>query len=182
MKAIVLVIVTVFILFGCKENTSNNMNSDNDVSDTLRIGKGLRLETPFDVEYDYAAKGPLVKGGIFHEDQLIYTFGLNVNLADDTLKPDQWIISDTVSTSFRKDTLIFNWYKKDELDWIGVKHIYTHASSTSSQYSIHGYSRLGKSKRKELAYLFSEMRKTELADFFDHDSLLINKIVELRNK
>ena len=180
MKPIFFILAFVIITLGCDQKPVDSTNNDEYSSGTLRIGNGLRLETPFKVEYDLSKKGPLNKGRILHGDKIIYSFRLNFNLVNDTLPPDEWIISDTVSTSLRKDTIIFNWYRKHELDWITIKHIYTHASGISSQYSIHGHSKFGNSEQEELTYLFSEMRRTELEDFFDHDSVLIRNIVEIK--
>lgn len=168
------------IIVGCDQNPVDNSNNDGYSSDTLQIGNGLRLEKPFRVEYDLSNKGPLDKGRILYQDEIIYSFRLNLNLVNDTVEPNKWILSDTVSTSLRKDTIIFNWYRDQGLDWITIKFIYTHASGVHSQYSIHGYSKIGESKQKELTYLYSEMRRTELEDFFDQDSILIRNIVELK--
>lgn len=168
------------VLFGCNQKPVDNTNNDEYAADTLHIGNGLRLETPFKVEYDLTKKGSLDKGQILHDDKIIYSFRLNFNLVNDPIQPDKWIINDTVSTSLRKDTMIFNWYRQNELDWITVKYIYTHSSRSHSQYAIYGYSKLDKSKQEELSYLFSEIRRTELVDFFDHDSVLIKNIVELK--
>lgn len=182
MRRLFFILAITVLLLGCKEKLVDHKNSKRYASDTLQIGNGLRLETPFSVEYDLSRKEPLNKGRILHGEKIIYSFFLNINLVCDPIEPDNLILTDTVSTSLRKDTLIFNWYREQELDWITIKYIYTYASGVHSQYAIHGYSESGNSKREELAYLFSEMRRTALEAFFDHDSVLIRNFVEIKWK
>jgi len=180
MKPIIFIFTITVLLMGCQEKLVDNENSDGYATDTMRIGNGLRLEKPFKVEYDIPKKGSLDKGRILNGDKTIYSFRLNFNLVNDTIEPDKWILTDTVSTSLRKDTIVFNWYREQELDWITIKYIYTNASGVHSQYLIHGFSKSGNSKQEELTYLFSEMRRTALEDFFDHDSVLIRNIIEIK--
>lgn len=157
-----------------------NSEEYEDSTDTLFIGDGLHFEKPYRIEYEKTEKGLLDEGKIFFGDSILYSFQLEINLVNDSINPDKWFIQDTVITTFRKDTMIFNWYRKNGFDWITAKYIYTHAFNTKRQYSIWGYSKYGEEFKDELSFLYSEIRRIELVDFFDHDSTLIRNIVEAK--
>lgn len=176
MKQILFIIVTVLIFIGCDSNSRTHQNNNKIYSDTLKIGSGLKLKKPFVVEYDVNKSGTMEQGRICIGEKTLYTFRLNFNIAD-TIKLNQCVFTDTVSTSFRRDTLIFNWYKEGELNWLTVKSLTTHSAVPSDTYLIYGYSKPEQPDIDELKYLFSEIRRVTLANFFDYDSVLMKKII-----
>ncbi len=179
MKQFLLINMMFLTLMACQEDAAIETRSEVFVSDTLEVGAGVGLDKPFRVEYDRSNKGSSETGKVYFNEEILYAFRLNFNLIEDSIKADKWMIRDTVTTTLRKDTLVFHWYKRGHEDWITVRYTYTYASGLSSQYAIWGKSEIGNTHAQELSFLFSEIRRAELVDFFEHDSTLIRNIVAL---
>jgi len=165
-------------LFSCS-NIEPDKSKDYLTSNNLDIGSGLELPSPWRIEYKEVSKGPLERGKLFYENDIVMSFHLNLRLSDNTLTPDNTIITDTVSSSLKKDTIIFNWFEKDKVQFITVKNIYTYASGPSKDYSLWGELKNHDKRKKELQTLFIKIRDNEIQQMFRTDSLLIRNIIEL---
>ncbi|QNR24557.1 hypothetical protein [Croceimicrobium hydrocarbonivorans] len=165
MKKLLILLIIIHGLSSCQEPLPMNLKRDMVQSDTLFIGAGIKLSPPYQIVYKPVNKIMLDQGRIYHNDSLFFSFDLGLRLVNENAEVDQWILRDTITSSLQKDTLIFNWYQANNVDWLSIQSS-EGSLSDSKHFIIYGSSPMGSTKHENLAFLFSEMRKAVLLDFF----------------
>ncbi len=179
MKTIFYILVFT-LLISCDDGETERKSGYITITD-LNLGYGLELNAPWKVYYKECQKCSLTRGKFFYKNDHVMSFQLNLRLVNNTITPDKWIIADTVSSSLKRDTLIFHWYEKDELQFITVKEIHHNGiRQTEEIYSLWGELNNHFSRKREIQTLFIKIRDHEIRRMFRHDSTLLRNLYKVK--